>query len=98
VSDGSRDGRRRFAPGNKLGKGNPYHRRIARLRAELLRTVTPDDIRAIARALISAGRAGDVAAAKLVLERVCDKVPDVLVTDAQSHQVFFIYGVGIDAL
>ena len=60
----------RFGPGNKYARGNPHARRVARLRAELLRAVTPADLRDVALALLTQAKAGDVAAAKELLQRL----------------------------
>ncbi len=60
----------RFLPGNGGGPGNPYAARVAELRSALLEAVTPGDLAAIVRSLVQAARSGDVAAAKLVFERV----------------------------
>lgn len=60
----------RFLPGNSGGPGNPYAARVAELRSALLEAVTPGDLAAIVRSLVQAARSGDVAAAKLVFERV----------------------------
>ena len=38
--------------------------------------VTPDDVAAIMRALVAQAKAGDIAAARLVLERVFGRVTD----------------------
>ena len=62
-----RDRRGRFALGNPGGPGNPYARRVAELRAALLNAVTPEDVAELARALLTQAKAGDVAAARLVL-------------------------------
>jgi hypothetical protein len=62
-----RDADGRFAKGNPGGPGNPYARQVAALRREALAAVTPDDIHAIIAKMIELARAGDVAAAKLVL-------------------------------
>jgi hypothetical protein len=48
-------------------------RRVQKLRAALLRSVTPDDLCAIVAALVSAAKAGDVAAAREVLDRTIGK-------------------------
>lgn len=59
----------RFAVGNRAGKGNPHARRIARLRAEVLRAVGPREIRAVVHALGQLALAGDVTAAREILNR-----------------------------
>jgi hypothetical protein len=68
-----RDGRGRFVKGSGGGPGNPYARRVARLRRELYRAVTPEDLRAVVRALVEKARAGDVAAIKELLDRTVGK-------------------------
>lgn len=65
--DNGRDTAGRFGPGNRHGRGNPLGGRVARLRAAMLRAVTPDDIRAVVKAMLDAAKGGDVAAAKLLL-------------------------------
>ena len=60
----------RFRLGNKSAKGNPHARLVARLRAELLRAVTPADLRDVVAALLNQAKTGDVAAAKELLQRL----------------------------
>ena len=69
----------RFAKGNAGGPGNPYARRVARLRGLLLDAVTDEDLKAIVAALVGKARAGDLAAAREVLTRTigrADTAPD----------------------
>lgn len=66
-ADGGRDAGGRFAAGNPGGPGNPYARRVAALRSALLDAVTADDVREMARALLDQAKAGDAAAARLLL-------------------------------
>ena len=68
-SPNGRDGRGRFAPGWKGGPGNPHAAQVARLRAEMLDAVTPDDMRAIVSRLVELARGSDVRAIKEVLDR-----------------------------
>jgi len=63
----------RFLPGYQSGPGNPHARQVARLRSELLRAVTAEDLHAIVRALIKRARGGDVAAARELLDRTLGK-------------------------
>lgn len=70
TGSNGRDNRGRFAGGNRCAKGNPQARRAARLRAELFRAVTPEDVAAVAAGLIAKAREGDTAAAKLLLDRL----------------------------
>jgi hypothetical protein len=63
------DQRGRFAPGNKLGRGNPMAGRAARIRAVLLRKLTPAAVGEIAEKLIAQAKAGDLAAVKELFDR-----------------------------
>ncbi len=47
-----------------------------RHRAAMVQAVTPDDVADIMRALVAQAKAGDIAAARLVLERVFGRVTD----------------------
>jgi len=67
---GGRGPNGRFLPGNPGGPGNPYAARVGELRAALLNAVTPADLAAIAKTLVVAAKGGDVAAAKVLFERV----------------------------
>ena len=62
-----------FARGNKGGPGNPFARQVAELRKVFLDAITPDDMRALMRALIERAKNGDVAAAKLVFQYTLGK-------------------------
>lgn len=57
-----------FAPGNRAARGNPHARQVARLRAALLRAVKPHDLADIAKALLGKAKAGDVGAARELLQ------------------------------
>lgn len=76
--DGGRDGRGRFATGNTASRGNPHAQAVGRLRAALLGAVTPDDLSEIVVALVAKAKAGDVAAAREVLDRCLGKVPQAV--------------------
>ena len=60
----------RFLLGNRLASGNPHHRRVAELRAALLDAVSAEDLRAIVGKLIERAKAGDIVAAREVLDRI----------------------------
>jgi hypothetical protein len=45
-------------------------RRAQRLRVELLRAVSPADVRAVVVALVASARGGDAAAARLLFDRL----------------------------
>ena len=57
-----------FAPGNKAAVGRST--RAADLRRAFVEAITPEDIQAIAAALVKSAKDGDIAAAKLVLDRL----------------------------
>ena len=61
----------RFAPGNQIARGrtHPVSRRVKRLRAELLRAITPRDIREVVEALVGEAKRGNIAAARELLNR-----------------------------
>lgn len=65
-----RSGDGRFLPGNSGGPGNPYAAQVGKLRGVLLESVTEEDMRAVVEALVGAAKQGDVAAAKVLFERV----------------------------
>ncbi len=69
-----RDGRGRFLAGNRGGPGNPHVVQVNQLRSALLRAVSPKDIRAVIRKLIKMATAGNIEAAKLLMERCLGKV------------------------
>jgi hypothetical protein len=60
----------RFGAGNRFGKGNPHARRVSLLRATLLTSVTPGDMKDVVAALLAQAKAGDVAATKELLQRL----------------------------
>ena len=59
----------RFVAGNTFGHGNPHAMQVAKLRSALLDVVTEDDVKAIIKTLIDKAKSGDLAAAKLLLDR-----------------------------
>jgi hypothetical protein len=60
----------RFVAGNRCARGNPHARRVALLRATLLKAVTPEDLRRVVAALLKQAKDGDVAATKELLQRL----------------------------
>jgi len=62
-----------FAKGNAGGPGNPYARRVAQLRKLMLEAVSEDDVRAIIAALVKRAKAGDLSAAREILNRLVGK-------------------------
>lgn len=74
----------RFGPGNQCSAGRSSL--AAELRKAFTEAVTSDDIAAIARSLVKLAVDGDVAASKLVLDRVCGK-PDGMPSIAIQNNV-----------
>jgi hypothetical protein len=71
--DYGRDQSGRFVPGNKLGRGNPFNQRACELRSALMEAVTADDVAKIIAAIVKLAKAGDVVAAREILDRTIGK-------------------------
>ena len=71
----------KFAPGNKLGRGNPHAAHVARLRSALLNAVSEEDIERVVKALLDQALAGDVQSIKELLLRVLGKPQEVDLTE-----------------
>jgi hypothetical protein len=67
VSDGNHDAKGRFTRGNTAAVGNPFARRMAKLRSIVLDAVSEEDLRAVIQRMVEQAKAGDPAAAKLLL-------------------------------
>ena len=78
--DNGRDAQGRFVCGNRGGPGNPFAKRTAELRSAMLDALTPDAVRRVVLRMIDSALDGDVAAAKIVLERAVGRVlePDLI--------------------
>ena len=68
-----RDAKGKFVKGNPGGPGNPFARKVHRLRAALISAVTEEDIQEIVQARVKLAKNGDVAAAREVLSRTLGK-------------------------
>ena len=68
-----RDASGRFVKGWKGGPGNPHARHVAEIRSVLMSAVSDDDLRAIVSTLVEKAKAGDVMAAREVLDRLLGK-------------------------
>lgn len=77
IGDGRDRRNGRFAPGNQLSKGNVTARRVARLRSEILRSETPEDVAAVIAAMRAKAMGGDAVAAKVYLDRVLGPVTPI---------------------
>ncbi len=73
ASNGDRDGRGRFLPGNNAAKGNPHAARVGKLRGALLKAITAQEIRRVVKALVAEAEKGNVQAARELLDRAVGK-------------------------
>jgi hypothetical protein len=69
----ARGTRGRFAQGNTGGPGNPFAKAVGQLRSALMTAVTKADIEAIIAGMVKEAKAGNVAAAREVLDRCLGK-------------------------
>ncbi|HZU39250.1 MAG TPA: hypothetical protein VFA18_25210 [Gemmataceae bacterium] len=69
----NRDSQGRFTRGNPGGPGNPYYRRQAQLKRQLLACVSEEDVQAVMQTLVGLARGGNLAAIKLFLEYTVGK-------------------------
>jgi len=70
---GGRGGDGRFVAGNKFGRGNPLAGRASRIRAVLLRKMSPAVAGRIADRLIAQAQTGDMVAIRELLDRTIGK-------------------------
>ena len=67
----------RFAPGNKFGQGNPHVRRLTEYRAAVREAIQPKYVATVLKKMVKlAVEEGDVAAARVLLERTLGKPKD----------------------
>jgi hypothetical protein len=86
-----RDGKGRFAKGNKGGPGCPFNRRVAALRKLLVECVSDDDLTAIVDRLVAQAKEGDMAAIKLVLAYSIGKPTTAVDPDRVDVDEFKLY-------
>jgi hypothetical protein len=70
-----RDGR--FVRGNPGGPGNPFAGKVAKLREAGWKAIKPAEIKAVYRKLLEMAMAGDVPAARLLLDRLLGPAVEV---------------------
>jgi len=72
-----------FAPGNQIGKGqgNPYAKKVAAIRAALFDAVTPADISEVVAKILAQAKAGDMIAARELLDRLLGKPKQTMEVD-----------------
>ncbi len=85
-STNGRSANGQFRIGNQGGPGNPHVTKVGKLRSALLNAVTAADVRKIAKKLIELAIGGDIAAAKLLLDRSLGKVAEPSHRVSQSRQ------------
>ena len=95
-SPNGRTARGQFAQGNPGGPGNPYAKRVADLRAALLESVTEQDIRAVARALVKRAKEGEIPAIRELLDRLMGKAGDNPPEDAGGIVLNVVTGLPPD--
>jgi hypothetical protein len=86
-----RDAHGRFAKGNPGGPGNPFARRTAQLRRVLSEAVTDEDVEAIAKRLLEQAKAGDVAAARLLLSYAIGQPTRAVDPDTLDRQEWAVF-------
>ncbi len=78
----------KFAPGNKLGKGNPFAKRQAEYRKAFQEAVSLEQIKAIAEKIATQASEGDVLSARFVADYTLGKpVPMVEAEDGSGQMV-----------
>ena len=81
ATNGTGDGRMsdgRFAPGNKLSRGNPIHRKMHVMRRALLEAADTQSVKDVFKKLFELAMAGDVMAIRLYLEYCCGKPHQII--------------------
>lgn len=91
-----RDAKGRFTKGNSGGPGNPLAKQVNRLRSALVNAVDESDVEAIITAMVEKAQAGDVAAARLILEYAAGKPTPIEDTDG-DHPFEFVFNFSGDA-
>jgi hypothetical protein len=77
----------RFAPGNKLARGNPIHRRMYRYRRALYDAASIDNIKNLFNKLYELGMAGDVMAIRIYLEYCAGKPHQIVELDFSERSM-----------
>ncbi len=80
-AESNRDALGRFRNGNKAARGNPHAKKVHALRTALFSAVTRADMRAVAKALVTQARGGDLDAIELLLSRLLGKPSETSVED-----------------
>ena len=81
-----RDASGRFVKGWKGGPGNPHARQVAAIRSVLMSAVSDDDLRVILSALVKRAKAGDVMAAREVLDRLLGRAKVAVAVEPEPQR------------
>jgi hypothetical protein len=97
-TDGERGPKGTFRNGNRGGPGNPYARRVAKLRQAVMEECSEQDLREVTREMINLAKRGDKAAAKLVYQYALGK-PDKQVDPdrVDADELDVLKGVAVPA-
>ena len=68
----------RFTIGNTHARGNPHASVVARFRSTLLANISTDDFADVITALVTAAKAGDMNATKILLDRTLGRITDLV--------------------
>jgi hypothetical protein len=71
--NGGRASNGRFAPGNRLGRGNPFNKRQCELRAALFKAVDNENMELAAKAILDKAKRGNVVAFRELADRLMGK-------------------------
>ncbi len=91
AGENGRDASGRFAKGNAGGPGNPFGRLMAQLRSAFCRRISQEEIELVAETLLERAKAGDVAAARLVLNYSIGKPTEAVNPDTLDLQEWDVY-------
>ena len=101
-SDTGRLASGQFAPGNRLSVGNqggsggnPVHRRMKALQGAIVRSVTAGQVQRVMNKMYEMAMAGDVAAARVFLDRSCGRaaLEKRFEVEVRQKQSVFVYAV-----
>jgi hypothetical protein len=97
-ADSERGPKGTFRNGNRGGPGNPYARRVAKLRQAVMEECGEEDLREITREMINLAKRGDKVAAKLIYQYTLGK-PDKQVDPdrVDADELDVLKGVAVPA-
>ena len=55
---------------NRYARGNPFAKRVAKLRSALFKAVSPEDLTEVVKVLVTSAKSGDVPAIRELLQRL----------------------------